>query len=60
MNFRRQNNELLVVIMATLKDFDDDEKSCLIECVHALIDTTVLSIKDICDETGLSRNSVRG
>lgn len=46
--------------MATLQDFDDEERSYVIECVHALDDTTSLGVAEICGETGLSRGTVRG
>jgi len=46
--------------MATLKDFDEEERTALIECVYALHDNTAGSIVDIMSDTGLSRNSVRG
>lgn len=46
--------------MATLKDYNEEEGACLIECVIALKDITELSIVDICNETGLTRESVKG
>jgi hypothetical protein len=46
--------------MATLREFEFEEKAALVACVYALHDSTQQSYADIANDTGLSLDTVRG